>query len=104
MFKKTQYLMAMLLTLAAVGAAGAGPASAKIIHDFTSTAKSVIITGEQTGPITYHFGSGTTLTCLTNRVNGTSSLPTSRLTLEFTHSSCLINGMTTATVDSENCR
>lgn len=103
MFTRIKYLGVALFAVSVVGSAGAGPASAKIVHDFTATKSPVIITGEQVLPIEYQFGESSVLKCLTSKVNGTMAMPASQLTLEFTGSSCTLNGVA-ATLKPGNCR
>ncbi|MGN6556532.1 MAG: hypothetical protein ACTHLH_00780 [Solirubrobacterales bacterium] len=107
MFRQAKFFGAALLAIAALGGAGAGAASAKIVDDFTSSPfEKVIITGEQVPlkPIKYEFGPGWPLTCLTSDVNATvEHMPTTSLTLEFRHESCTLGEMA-ATVDTQGCR
>jgi hypothetical protein len=105
MFMRMKALGVALLALTALACAGAGVASAKVVHDFTSTKSPVILTGEQLpgSPIKFEFGSKSVLTCGLNKLNGTQSLPSSKLTVEPTSSSCLLNEMA-ATVNYNGCR
>jgi hypothetical protein len=105
MFMRMKALGIALLALTALACVSAGVASARVVHDFTSTKSPVILTGEQISglPIKYEFGSKSVLTCGLNKANGTQSLPSSKLTVELTSSSCLLNE-TPATVNYNGCR
>jgi hypothetical protein len=103
MFTRMKYLCLALLALSALGCTSAGAASARLVHDFKADKSPVIITGEQVLPIEYKFGEGSTLTCLTSKVNGTFAMPTTQLTVEFTGSSCTMNGLA-ATLKPGKCR
>lgn len=107
MFMRMKYLGLALLAFAAFACASAGAASATIVHDFQAGGSSTaVITGAQRSEseaIKYEFGPKWTLTCGASNVNGTvSGLPSSSLTLSFTHTKCLLNELA-AVVDSEGC-
>lgn len=106
MFMRMKYLGTAMLAFAVLAGASAGAASAKVIHDFYTEKSPAIITGAGLSGTSfkYAFGTKSTMTCLTNKANGTiKESPTTELTVEFTHSNCTINE-TPATVDSTTCR
>jgi hypothetical protein len=107
MFTRMKRVSVAIVASAVLAGATAGTAWATVIHDFETEKSPAIVTGEGVSGASsfkFHFGTKSTMTCLTNKANGTvKESPTNQLTLEFTHSSCTINEMA-ATVDSNNCK
>jgi hypothetical protein len=105
MVMRMKYLALAALAICALACLNAGVASALVKHDFeaggTEKPPNYILTGSAPGgPITWKWGSGASMGCSANALNGTvKTNPTQELELEPVYEKCSLNGLA-ATVDT----